>query len=604
MRWAALAIAVAVVSPALVSIARAPRADEPGSAESPPVDETSVRKERAKERFLAGVGRMQSGAWDAALAEFRAALADWPTSNTRKNAAICLTKLQRWDEALEMWELRLREFGAQMPAAEIEETNRAILELKPLVGTLEVRAGVEGAIVLVDGRERGRTPLARPIVVGAGTHLVRVVKEGWAPFETQISVAGKAAESIDAKLEALARVGRLQVLETAGRIAEVIVDGVVVGTTPTEVVVPPGPHTVQLRGEGVLGTQPAVVRVAVDERAVLRLELVPLEGAARIEPTPPDASLVLDSVPLGHGAWSGRLAAGTHRIEVFAEGFLPTVRTVEIPKGSETRIPIVLERDESSPLWAQSIGPRISITGVLGFALAPGLGGEIETSCGAGATCDARTRPWGFTGILRAGYRLGPRGAVEGSVGYLRMAYRVSRRTRLPGEGGPVDAEIRDGVATGGPFVGLGASYAIVREGLPLTVALTAGLQIARTQTDREGSVVVDDAPSPRPLFPASSDPVVSVVPLVIPEIRLERPIGDRWAIVASLIGIVGFGGARPRIAQAPQGSPNDVDAGQPRPPRAGGEFVGFLPQQTTRPESAVGTFVAIGLTLGARISF
>ena len=394
-----------------VAHAQAPAASVSASAS---VSDLDARKEGAKTHFLAGIERMKTEAWDAALAEFEAAISLYPTSNTRKNAAICLTKLARWDEALVQWQLRLKDFGPQLPAAEFEQTTNAILELKPLVGEIKISANVDGAKIVIDGRERGFTPLPGPLVVNAGTRFVRIVKEGYAPFEAKPSIAGKSTVEIDARLEQLVRAGKLRVIEEGGASAEVIVDGVVVGKTPNETVLSPGVHSVQLRGEGILGTQPVTAKVDVEKIAILRLRLVELPSELRIEPTPPNASIALDGVPLGQGAWFGRVTAGAHKIEIGAEGYLAVTRTPSVVAGAHDVIKIALDRDEGSSLWSQGPKYRGSLAAYGGFALGASLGGEYERACGSSADCYHRGRPIGFFGVLRGGWDLTPRLTVEG----------------------------------------------------------------------------------------------------------------------------------------------------------------------------------------------
>src|SRR5262249_57695196 len=90
----------------------------------------------------------------------------------------------------------------------------------------------------------------------AGTHLVRIFKEGFEPFETRVDVAGGQTAKVTAKLRVLKDSGRLKVTERGGRAIDVVVDNVVVGKTPWEGLLGVGNHTVVLRGEGKLGTQP------------------------------------------------------------------------------------------------------------------------------------------------------------------------------------------------------------------------------------------------------------------------------------------------------------------------------------------------------------
>jgi hypothetical protein len=579
-------------------------APAPSVSASGSVSDLDARKEGAKTHFLAGIERMKTESWDAALAEFEAALALYPTSNTRKNAAICLTKLARYDEALAQWQQRLKDFGPQMPPAEFDQTTKAILDLKPLVGELDIVANVDGAKVVIDGRERGFTPLPGKIVVNAGTRYVRVVKEGYAPFEAKPSIAGKSTVQIDARLEQLVRAGKLRVIEEGGAEADVIVDGVVVGKTPNETVVSPGVHSVHLRGEGLLGTQPVTAKVDVDQVAVLRLKLIELPSELHIEPTPPNATIVLDGVPLGQGVWDGRVTAGVHKIEIGAEGYLASTRSVTTAKGAREVSKVSLDRDESSTMWSQGPKFRGSLAAYGGFALGASLGGEYERSCGTTADCYARGRPIGFFGVLRGGWDLTPRVTLEGSLGYLRMTMHVARKLDIPAEGGSVPGDLDDHLVFGGPFLGVGAAYAIVREPVRVSVAVTLGAQLVRSLTDRTGSVQTDAPPSPRPLFSATSDAVLQVVPLVIPEVRAAWPLTERFSIGGSLSAIIGFADVRPKVSQAAEPSTADKDASGPTNPQYQGKYIGFVPRQGSKPESGMGTFAVGGLSVFGRVVF
>ncbi|MGZ3476161.1 MAG: PEGA domain-containing protein, partial [Polyangiales bacterium] len=567
-------------------------------------NDLEARREGAKTHFLAGIERMKTESWDAALAEFEAGIALYPTSNTRKNAAICLTKLARYDEALAQWQLRLKEFGPQMPPAEFDQTTKAILDLKPLVGEIKLVANVDGAKIVVDGRERGFTPMASPITVNAGTRYVRVVKEGYAPFEAKPSIAGKSTVEIDARLEQLVRAGKLRVIEEGGAVAEVVVDGVAVGKTPNETVVSPGVHSVQLRGEGILGTQPVTAKVDVDQVAVLRLKLVELPCELRIEPTPPNATIALDGVPLGQGVWDGRVTAGAHKIEIGAEGYLGSTRSLATTKGAREVIKVALDRDEGSPLWSQGPKWRGSLAAYGGFALGASLGGEYERSCGSTADCYHRGRPVGFFGVLRGGWDLSPRVTLEGSLGYLRMTMNVARKLDVQAEGGSVPGDLHDYVVFGGPFLGVGAAYAIVREPVRVSVAITLGAQLVRSLTDRDGTVQTDAPPSPRPLFSATSDAVIALVPLVIPEVRVAWPLTERFSIGGSLSAIIGFADVRPNVSQAAVPSNADKDASGPTNPQWQGKYIGFVPRQGSKPESDMGTFAVGGLSVFGRVVF
>ena len=111
--------------------------------------------------------------------------------------------------------------------------------------------------MVIDGRARGVLPLAAPLRVSAGSHGVRVYKEGFAAFEARIDVAGQATVAVDVHLDALMESGRLRVTEQEQKVVEVIVDNVDVGAAPWEGSLAIGDHMVVLRGEGRSGRSPS-----------------------------------------------------------------------------------------------------------------------------------------------------------------------------------------------------------------------------------------------------------------------------------------------------------------------------------------------------------
>src|SRR5262249_49987297 len=150
-----------------------------------------------------------------------------------KNAAYCLYRLDRFDEALDLYEDLLTRFGAQLDESTKASLGPRMQELRRKLGSLDVAANVDGAIV-IDGRLRGRLPLLAPLRLLPGRRVVRVLKDGYEPFER--SVVAKVGETIplDAKLKPLARSGRLAVEAQGATGADVFIDGAPVGKIPWE----------------------------------------------------------------------------------------------------------------------------------------------------------------------------------------------------------------------------------------------------------------------------------------------------------------------------------------------------------------------------------
>ncbi len=341
---------------------------------APPVQDDKdleAKRSEARSYFEKGLAFFEKEAWDAALAEFFRSRRIYPTRAATENAAFCLRQLRRLDEALEMFEDMLK--FSNLTEAKRKTAEAAIAELQGQIGTLRIEGAEAGASIVVDGRYRGTLPLAGPLRVGVGTHEIRAFKEGSDPFGTTIEVKGK--EEAVVQLRSLSTGGRLKVTEQHQRVLEVVVDGIVVGKTPWEGSLSVGEHLVTLRGsldldaipecapgyEGALqgkraaprgnvelGTQPVSVPIRLREVTKLTLTAEALDTSLRVEPTPGGASVSVDSVVVGRGAWEGRLRVGEHKVEVTADGFLPQTRRVSLERRKRQVVKIDLERDRSA----------------------------------------------------------------------------------------------------------------------------------------------------------------------------------------------------------------------------------------------------------------
>src|SRR5439155_1438488 len=83
-------------------------------------------------------------------------------------------------------------------------TQREIVRLRGLVGTIDIMGAEIGAAITIDGQSRGDYPMVATLRVSAGGHVVRVYKEGFEPFEGRVDVAGSETARVAARLRALA----------------------------------------------------------------------------------------------------------------------------------------------------------------------------------------------------------------------------------------------------------------------------------------------------------------------------------------------------------------------------------------------------------------
>ncbi len=448
--WIAATIAFAAAPRA----ARAQTAPVAGSAQS----EEDPQKVEARAHFQRGLELSEDQAWDAAFAEYAASLAIYPTKAATKNAALCLRMLHRYAESVDMLE-RMTALP-NLTDADRAFAARELSDLRRFVGELTVRSGDDGALVIVDGGDRGRTPLGAALKVSAGSHTVRVLKPGFAPYETQVVIAGGQAAAVDAKLSPLAESGRLRVAVQGSGQAHVLIDGADVGTTPWEDALPVGTHTAALRGEGSLGAQPVSVPVRLNDRATVTLSLEPLEGRLRIEPVPANAIAALDGVTLGRGVWEGPVRLGAHQVEVAEEGFLPSRQAVTLDHPTRSVVLVQLDRDLSSPMWRSMHPPHFFFAARGALPLSPSLGSDVEAGCTGACSAGAA---YGIVGELRAGYELSSGLGFSIDGGYAWAQRMVSGRADslepLPAGSLPSDpGRTNDKLGIEGPLVTVSAS--------------------------------------------------------------------------------------------------------------------------------------------------
>lgn len=487
-----------------------------------------AKRDEAKRRFDRGMVLFDKKVWDAALVEFLESRAAYPTRSNTQNAAICLRNLNRFDEALDMFEALVKEVPTLAPP-DRNAVDKEIVELDALVGAISIGATEAGALITIDGRERGVAPTA-PLRVSAGTHVIRVYKEGFAPIEKRVEVAGRQTLAVPAKLETLGVSGRLSVTEDGGRVAEVLVDNVVVGKTPFSGLVAIGEHVVFLKGEGSLGTQPANATVRINQVTPIVLALEALESTLRVEPTPNGASVAVDGVVVGNGLWDGHLRKGAHKIEIAQAGFLPQARSVTLLVNGSERLVVQLERDPDSPLWQAQKRPRIFGELVASFPFALGTGGDVS---GGGSA----SFPLGFSGRAHVGYELPTGLGFSLDAGYLYLARTVEERTVTLHPVGKPDATAiaSDKLSIKGLL--LGGSAHLHRptfgEKLPLLVRVGIGAFLA-SANDRRSA---DATPAGGTLVAVDSTRTADSAPYlyVAPEVRVGYRIGDRLELAAGL---------------------------------------------------------------------
>jgi hypothetical protein len=482
---------------------------------------TPDKRAEAQQHFNLALTHFDREEWQAALVEFLKSRELLPTKGNTKNAAICLRKVGRFDESLDMFEALLRDFPDVAPADKAL-AQKEIGELQASVGTVTFEGAPEGASITVDGVDRGKAPLKGPLRLSAGSHAVRVTMEGALPFEAKLDLVGKQAAVVKVTLARLTQAGRLKVTEHDGKALDVVVDGAVVGKTPWEGALAPGDHVALLRGEGKLGTPPSAVKITIDKVSSLDLLAEELRGEARIEPLPASASITIDDVPVGRGTWEGRLRHGPHRIAATADGYLPLTKDVSLAPDTRQVIPMALQRDPSL------VGGRPGIVLELDGAAALGLvfGGDLDDRCTG--SCSAGL-PIGFQGMLHGTYQLGSGLGFGVGAGYLSLGRDVTGRAETitapgrPANNGTLDESLR----LGGLRAQLEGQYK-AGDTWPVTLRLGVGVLLGSLSDDRSGNFT-DSKNTP---YKVSTKQSPSATYLSIsPEARIGRKLGQHFEV-------------------------------------------------------------------------
>ncbi|AUX47269.1 S-layer protein [Sorangium cellulosum] len=525
--------------------AAAPAPPEPPASAAPPAPSDSTAPPasadealaRAKELFQKGNELRKIGDCQRALELYvksRQLVASVPNT---LNAAFCLDQLGRYDEALELYEALLTEFRAELGDAERRGVASAIAGLRSRIGNVLVSSNVDG-LVLVDGRPRGRLPLAGPIRLVPGDHTLRVVKDGWRTFERIFSLKIAETTSVDAKLEPLANTGRLMIEDDRLVGADLYVDGALIGQLPWEGSLAPGPHFYSVR-RGDLGSAPREANVIAGQTAVATVEAGPLGQELRVVAQPLSADLTINGVPVGKGQWRGALPLGRHTFEAHEPGYFARTIRSTVDRATTGDIVVPLALDESHPRWGRKVGV-FRLEGAFGYAFATSLDSGAERSCDR-FRCSGVSRPSGLLAGLRGSYEFPVGAAIELTAGYLLLQTELDRSVettftypRGSLEQLPIRYTMHDDIHMAGVTVMVGGSY---RYGLApwIDVGAALGLGVVLAETsDAVSGTAADENATVAVAVQRGGVPVRSAAPFAMPEIRLRLKL-DRISVSAGL---------------------------------------------------------------------
>ena len=569
---AGLALRVTLLASLLVV---SPAAAQPGKPSAAP------GRDSAKMHFDRAIALRDQERWAEAFAEFQESRRLFKTLHGATNAAACLIHLERYVEALETYESALRDFSSKLKDDDKRDLSQVIKLLYNSVGTLQIVGSEPGATVQIDYVSRGEIPLRAPLRVSRGAHTVRVIKDGYDPFEQRLDVAGGTTIQVTARLTRTQETGALEIAEATGKVMDVVVDDATVGKTPLRKALPPGDYVVRLRGEGEMGTIPVRVRIRVHERETRRLTAQPLDASLRIEPMPSDAEVSIGGVSLGRGAWEGKVPSGKPLIEVAANGFVPYRRRAAIRRGKNDTLRITLERDAESIYGRKGRGPRhpphfLAEVGAVAPLLIS-LGGDAAAGCAA-----ACSKPLGYGPgfVARGGYDIADL-SFGVSAGYLTVKQPVRGRDATVEVVGkvPHPVSVDDTIALRGVLLGAWVGYSLGDTFLLHLRLGAGGLLGAVTDQRTSAQVSKGGVPSFGPFAQSSAARFFYVAPEVRAGIRLAKRVELTLGLeVPVLIAAPGPVWTRQPFADTSSGAGRAAYAWFPDAPQTGPVLALFMP--------------------------
>jgi hypothetical protein len=349
-RFAAATLVCAL--PALSILSAAPaRAADPDPAASAP---SPAVKAEARERFDTGLHLFEKGENDGALAEFKRAYQLIPNPVVIYNMGLVYAAMNRPVDALDA----ITQFLAAPGSAGAEQKKHAEevrAEQEKRIAQLVVLTDAP-ATIEVDGVEVGHTPLAKPIRVGSGSHVVAVEAPGFLGSRREVTLAGQLTETIAMPMQPTdTRMAQL-VVTAAQAGAEVIVNGKRVGATPlpASVAVPPGKVAVEVQRAGY---RTSTQSIALDEGAhgelSFTLEEDPaapasVRGRLVVTASEPGSDLVVDGGERRALAGPLLLPVGPHHVRVEKVGYQSAERSVEVVSGQDASLQVTLAPTEET----------------------------------------------------------------------------------------------------------------------------------------------------------------------------------------------------------------------------------------------------------------
>jgi formylglycine-generating enzyme required for sulfatase activity len=263
-------------------------------------------------------------------------------------------------QRLEVRTERFQEYQKEVTVEGCGRLQEIDLALTPGWSDVFISSVPTGALVLVNGAEVGKTPLA--LALPAGTHEVQLSAERHKPWRTRlVTEAGRPTEINAVRLEPAD--GKLM-LRSSPAGARVMIGKRYIGQTPLEVaLVPAVPHVIRLSKAGY---EDAVrtVQIGTAEEETVEVDLRAIKGTVHFSVQPAGADLFINGRSIGKVPQQLKLPATVQKIEIRKKGYQPYSTRITPRPGFPQEIQAVLKARTAAETSSQE-----SIAARNGYAL-------------------------------------------------------------------------------------------------------------------------------------------------------------------------------------------------------------------------------------------
>jgi tetratricopeptide (TPR) repeat protein len=329
--------------------------------------------EAARRHFEQGTVLYNSQDYALALAEFEAAYEAKPHPTVLRNIAAAQEALRRYPAAIATLEHYLRDATGREFRGERAAVEAHLAALRNLVGRIVVATEPDGTSISIDGDAMGESPLAAPLEVAHGHHVIEVSHEGYDVARQDVEVPPGGETRVE--IRPIPRMARLTV-DTSAPHAMVAVDGAVSGPAPWAAALLPGRHVVRVTAPGRRATRMSVDLGPGSERSlVVQLDTGGPQGMLALNVAPvAGARAVVDGRPLGFGTDQAMaLEQGLHRVVVTGPDRVTYEGNVRVRANRLThlRVHLTEERFYVAPIWGtlSSVATALLAAGTVYYGL-------------------------------------------------------------------------------------------------------------------------------------------------------------------------------------------------------------------------------------------